>query len=697
MAPQGDGLREHSMRLTKICPRIFPAAKDAFTRLQQLQFHLAVNGAVLTHPCGKEKGRDCNLVKNPSAWNDILAAINVHVKQLFGTMELEVRFNQKSFDHREMADRIQRSMLLLHWILVKHTCVVTIEVDSLGELNDREWFALFCDGIRECRRLKTLVICADLGETLAYRELLKACSFLRDLEALSLPKICDTGDTRNTAILADVISHNVKLRVLKLHGFDTTSIGSSTVVWALQGCRSLIELSLGISSLNTGATEIFLNMLNVSSKLMSLCLFAKGLEGYSTVRSVSTALQNTTALVKLELDGFELPTSDAWMLAINLVHAQTVQDLRLANSVPCFPLPTEDIHAKTHGPQALTFMHIAPYNHILQKLLCLRRLELDLLRFSTKEQRAFLENLAANGLIQHVYVKPPHGGCPIELFRIAHETGTASRVRSTPIVADEKNFGNIPRGAQLEEVILMVQVDPLIDETPPVNRCLEDLRWLDHVSHLSLVMTGNIIQLSSAKLLAEYLSTTRSLKVATLYLRAKDDSEKVLLDSIARNTSITILGVENWCLNQSSAEVLADLVCSSKRFHTLTYNRQSKVPENAFFSRLSASIERNYTLVSVSTYERMENGQNWAIIQNAVTRNAAFLERAARLVLGLSNNFIDVEDFALVASSPLLPLRVSELAAVCESQAASMIRERIWKLRLLDAVLGITSIDWLCV
>ncbi|KAL1422718.1 hypothetical protein MTO96_003800 [Rhipicephalus appendiculatus] len=94
------------------------------------------------------------------------------------------------------------------------------------------------------------------------------------------------------------------------------------------------------------------------------------------------------------------------------------------------------------------------------------------------------------------------------------------------------------------------------------------------------------------------------------------------------------------------------------------------------------------------TYERKENRKNWAIIQNTASRNSAFLERAARLVSDLSNNIVDAEDLALVASSPLLPLLVSELAAVCECQAASMIGGTIRKLRDIEAVPGISAIDW---
>ncbi|KAH7950884.1 hypothetical protein HPB52_003067 [Rhipicephalus sanguineus] len=236
------------------------------------------------------------------------------------------------------------------------------------------------------------------------------------------------------------------------------------------------------------------------------------------------------------------------------------------------------------------------------------------------------------------------------------------------------------------------------ETTDRIQRAMLLLHWL-LVKHVCVVTVevenlGDIIQLSSAKLLAAYLQNTGCLKVATLNLRAKHDSEKVLLNSIARNTSMTILCVENWCLSQWSAQILADLVCSSKRYHSLTYNCESKVPEKAFVSRLSASIQSNYTLVSVRTYERKENSKNWAIIQNAATRNAAFLERAARLVSGLSTNIVDAEDLALVASSPLLPLRVSEMAAVSECEAAHMIRRTIRKLRDLDAVMGITAIDW---
>ncbi|KAL1422711.1 hypothetical protein MTO96_003794 [Rhipicephalus appendiculatus] len=597
-------------------------------------------------PCGKESNRDCDLIKHLSAWNDILVAVNVRIKATVVTKELELFFPQKFYVEQQPRKLIERAVILLHFILIKHTCVTKIELEKLGEFKDPEWFALLCDGINDCRRLKTLRVTADIKRAPIYRQLLKACSTLRRLEELSFENICDTEDARNMAILSCVIARNTKLRLFEVDGFHAVTEGKSILLGALQRSQRLNRLSLDVTSFGAEESNTLLQMLSGKNGLKSLRLKGNGMNRYITVQSVASALSNATDLVELKLDGFFMHTYDVWNLALTLARVQTVQNLILVGCMPVFSSPVEHADVEANGSPGRISTRIEPYVHILKELTCLRRLALDLIRFPAQDQRAFLEALAGNDLLKHVIVAPPNRGYPSELSCIALQTGTANRISCSPIVTHETNFESLPRGSHIEELTVEALAHVQTKEILSVTARFKDLRALDRVTDLYFCKKGGRLDVSTAKALALFLRNTKSLNAVTLNICAAREPTMLLLDAISRNTGITSLGVERWCCNRWSAVALVDIVRSSK-IHTLTYNEKCLFPSRAFFSRLAESIGSNFTIVSVSTLERKEYFKNWDVIQNVAMRNAAFLERAARFVVQLSFDKSDAKALEL--------------------------------------------------
>ncbi|KAL1422716.1 hypothetical protein MTO96_003799 [Rhipicephalus appendiculatus] len=663
MAPQDWGLWMHAKYLRKMCPYTFTSTQDAYERLQQIKSILAKKGADFMVPCGKKNNRECDLLKHLSTWNDILVAVNVRIKATVVTKELELFFPKKFYVEQQPRKRIERAIILLHFILVKHTCVAKIELEKLGQFNDPEWFALLCDGINDCRRLKTLRVTADIKRAPIYRQLLKACSTLRRLEELSFENICDTEDARNMAILSCVIARNTKLRLFEVDRFHAVTQGKSILMGALQRSLCLKRLSLDVASFGAEESNTLLQMLSGKNGLKSLRLKGNGRNRYITVQSLASALSNATDLVELELDGFFMHTYDAWILALTLARVQTVQNLVLVGCMPVFSSPVELTDGDANDPTGRISTRIEPYVYILKELTCLRRLALDLLRFPAQDQHAFLEALGENNFPKYVSVAPPNRGYPIELSRFAMETGTANRIYSSPIVTHETNFASLPLGSRIEQLIVQARAHIQSNEIVSVTASFTDLQAFDRVTGLYFCKLGGCIDVSTAKVLAIYLRNTKSLSTVTLNICAGRVPSMLLLDAISRSTGITSLGVERWCCNRWSAVALVDIVRASK-IHTLTYNEKCLFPSRAFFSRLAESIGSNFTIVSVSTLERKEYAKNWQVIQNVAMRNAAFLERAARFVVELSFDKNGAKALELVTSSPLLPLRVQELAAV---------------------------------
>ncbi|KAH7950881.1 hypothetical protein HPB52_003064 [Rhipicephalus sanguineus] len=670
---------------------MFRSSQDANTRFQQVNAILANKGADFMAPCGKQNFQDCDLLKHMGAWNDVLAAIQVRI-EVVQTREIAVCFPVKMSDQRETRARVERAVVLLHKIFVKHTCVTTIALDDLGLFCNPEWFTLLCHGISKCRRLKTLRVNADMDEASYYRQLLTGCMSLEHIEELCFEKFRDSENAGNMVILAAVIEGNTKLVQFKVDGFTAVTRNTSTLLRALQQCQRLSHLSLNVTCFGENEATLFLNMLKGKNALKSLRLEGTEWHDYITVSGIASALSNSTTLVNLELLGFRLHSVDVRALAMNLVHVQTMQTLIVDQCMPSFSLTDGHMHAGAHDTRAHVSSRIAPYIYIIKQFTGLRCFAFDLLRFSSGDQRAFLEVLATTDSPTRVFVPVRTRGYPSELSRIAMETGTASRIHLSRVCMDEIDLTNLPTGSRVGDVVLEVQHGTWDNEIPNVNACLAGMRTFDHVENFTLEMRGSIMALSTAKPLASYLEDTKCLKGVTLNFSASEGSSMLLLRALSRNSSITSLGVERWCSRRRSAKVLADVVSSSKMIHTLTYNEGSMAPAKTFFSRLSESIAGNFTIVSVNTFERRENAKNWALIQNVATRNATLLERAARFVARLSLQKSDAEAFEAVASSPLLPLRVQTLAAVDEREAVKMVRRAVWSLRDLDVFMTIIGV-----
>ncbi|XP_075747967.1 uncharacterized protein LOC142813893 [Rhipicephalus microplus] len=442
MATQDWGLWMHAKFLSSTCLYKFTSTEDAYEKLQQIKSILAEKGADFTGPCGKEDDRECHLLKHLSTWNDVMIPINVRITAMVTTKELELCFPKVFYVEQQPRELIEYAVILLHLILIKHTCVTKIELEMLGEFNDPEWFALLCDGIADCWNLKTFRVTADITGAVTYRQLLKACSTLQCLEELSFKKICDTEDARNMTILTSVIACNTKLRLLEVDGFDAVTKGKSNFLSTLQRSQCLSRLSLDVTTFGAEEASSLLQFLSGKKGLKSLRLKSNGLNRSITVHSIASVLSNATDLVDLELDGFFIYTHDAWLLAMTLVQLQMVQNLVLVQCIPIFSSLVDLTGFEANGSSASVSKRIEPYIHIVRGLTSLRSLALDLVRFPIEDQRAFLEALAGNNFLQHVSVAPPKRGYSSELSRMLIETGTANRICCGSVVTHETNWNN---------------------------------------------------------------------------------------------------------------------------------------------------------------------------------------------------------------------------------------------------------------
>ncbi|KAL3202856.1 hypothetical protein MRX96_001222 [Rhipicephalus microplus] len=671
---------------------MFTSAEDVYARLQQVKTILANKGADLMAPCGKQNLQDCDLIKHVGAWNDILAAIPVHIEEVVESRMLAVSFPVKMSDQLETRQRIERAVVLLYRLFVGHTCVQTIVLDDVNQFCSEDQFKLLCHGISKCQALNTLRVNAVMDEASYYQKLLIKCLDLKHLEELRFEAIDDSENTGNMAILAAVIEHNTRLVTFNVNWFSRETRYMSALLQALQRRQTLSHLSLDCTSFNENESTLFLNILRGNNVFKSLRLRSALSHNYITVNSIAFALSNSTTLVSLELLGFPLSTVHMWALAMGLAHVRTMETLIVEKCIPVLSFTDGHMHVEANGSWVRVSSRIVPYIYIIYWLPRLRCFAFNLLHFSSEDQRAFLQVLAATASPIHVFATAETRGYPCVLSRIATETGTSSRIHLSPVCMNEVELANLPTECRVGAVVLEVEHGTWNNENPYLNACLTGMRTIDHVVSFTLDMKGRFMVLSTAEVLARYLEATKVLEAVTLDFSASKESNMLLLHGLSRNSSITSLGVECWCCTKRSAKFLADIVSSSKVIHALTYNEKSMAPSKTFFSRLSKSIAGNFTIVSMKTFERRENAKNWAFIQNVTTRNVILLERGARFVACQWFQKNNAEAFEAVTSSPLLPLRVQMLTGVDECEAVSLVQKAVRFLRDMDVFMSITGV-----
>ncbi|KAL3202857.1 hypothetical protein MRX96_001223 [Rhipicephalus microplus] len=172
---------------------MFRSPEDAYATFQQVKLILNNKGVDFMAPCGKQNLHDCDLFKHIGVCNDVLAAIQVHMDELVETREVAVCFSATTSDREEPREDVQRAVVLLHRLLVKHICVATIVLDDLGRFCNQGLFSILCNGISKCRGLKSLRVNAVNDEASYYRQLLTGCLSLENLEEVCFKRIRDSN------------------------------------------------------------------------------------------------------------------------------------------------------------------------------------------------------------------------------------------------------------------------------------------------------------------------------------------------------------------------------------------------------------------------------------------------------------------------------------------------------------------------
>ncbi|KAK8758387.1 hypothetical protein V5799_003981 [Amblyomma americanum] len=549
------------------------------------------------------------------------------------------------------------------------------------------FLSLFCDGLRQCHRLRSLTLCVDSLFQSERRRLLDAMSNLHHIEEFSYDRLDVSDKGVSMSDLRDFIMSNAKLNRLQVQRFDAVPTSLWYVLRLLATNARLSDLCLDVSCLPASECGLFSLALQEHRTLKSLRLVGSLRRPTLSVAAVAQAVESATALSTLELSYFHFTIGDAWALVTSLACTKSVQQLALFACVPIYSHLAGGPCSSDSGRGA--FWHMHPFVHMLRKVTSLRKLTFPLASYPPDDQRTFLGALRANDSVEEMHVDRLNNRNFSEFCRLICETCTASRVRiGTARAIDETRLDIASAGSHTGDVSVLAE---------GMLRRVEMHRWFTQLSTLSGLTTLTIdvastIDAESAALFAQYLRNTQLLNDVKMSFFALRHEALVLLNALSHNSSITALAVEYWCRSKRTARIMTDVVCSSKKILTLAYHLACRNPPPAFFPALAQDIESNCTILSVKTFPLMSVTKHWNRIQEVVARNHSLLVRAAQYVTGCAVLKSGAEALELLGSNRMLVSKVQEMASVGETEARDVIRSRLADLDDLDFFMSVAGV-----
>ncbi|KAK8760307.1 hypothetical protein V5799_015742 [Amblyomma americanum] len=685
MAPKDRRLQQYAAYVPDLCPALYSSANKAYASLQELKTILSQRGANLKARCFQGSTHSCELPRQLQQWNRVLGIIGVQLRERNNCGELAV-VCFRSIYGLHTSWRIPRSVLLFHWLLANHRCVTALRMEGSGVFGRLEYRTVFWDAVAKCTDLKNLRFSVQFLRMSACKQLLHAVQSLPNLEEI-VCNIFDVGNEyKNLSALADVISTKGKLYRLAIEDFDVRPYrqchrpGTRGITAALQSNTAITDLTIDVSVMTEEDCRLFSQFIKESPSLMSLSLLCWIISPALSVVDIAGAVEKSQALVSLQLVRFSVDTSAAWALARSLSSAKKVQQLELIscrlditepNSVPSPGLEMEG------GSHSQVPWAMKPFVHMLRNVKTLRRLRFPLCVSTPENERVWFDSLANEASVESVRWECQNNSFLIDLCSVVSEAGTGVEVTIDDLYRDDQQLEWITEWARVVRFFLLVN-----ETTLAVGR-FKKLLTFNSLSTLTVEVRVRI-QAEQAEALAQFLTATKSLSKITISFEVESTVSMVLLDGLSHNTSITTLIIEGWCTSRRAGRFLADVVCSSKKIRSLTYNVNRGNRPRAFFTTLAKSIGNNITLLSLTTGVLSAPTRQIDPVYEVLARNNQLLVHTARFVSGRAFSKIGAEALELIGSDPMIVDKVQEMSSVNKKEAEDMIRKRLGDLDDMD-------------
>lgn len=620
------------------------------------------SGSVINYlnPCTVSEGRLCDVFANISLWNKFFWQVGLQLREL-SPGELSLVEIHCGYVGLSMLQQKGAATLLCH-LLSHHRCIVSVHLNYQVL---KYYHPIICDALRRSSTLRQLKLCPPIMN--ASQSFEAALPQMNQLQALELSRVPLNRTT--LAVLSEFLATTRSLTTFTMT--DNCMEGEDAVV-VLQGLRknvTISTLSIDSSLLSTVSSrcgEIFADYVRCNQTLRRLTMASRARFCFNNLGPVIGALFYNSILSELNLVGFSIHVLDNKVITYMLSCNQGLRRFHMANC-------KFDEYNNCMNTCVPTFFSestlISLWLAALAKNNRLEELTMGLLWIKPEDCSSFFRALASHKSLKKVNIPQFRQSDVVQICGAIRDTGVPERffVGEHQVLRDTAAV--LPECKALSRIRLYLRTSY---EVELMHTMLRLLPSCSHVKSLSLEMAGEMFNGKVSSLIAQYTDTTtlRELRLK-LFSGPWHSFDRALLKALSNNNSIRRLLLEGLCINEYEAQMLTDMLQSSRTLCHLSYQCDSDSTAS-FLGKLSPNISSNYMLLGLYVNWNGRFRSDWHPIHDVVRRNNSLVTRAAHFVMGTRRKYCAAAA-ELMQFSPGLVEKVQELASVDEEDAVSRI------------------------
>ncbi|XP_077491495.1 uncharacterized protein LOC144102087 [Amblyomma americanum] len=629
-------------------------------------------------PCTAAEGRTCQIVRYLAAWNEFLSQAHLELSEL-PTVRWELRL--ASFDGPHPVDtwqdQLHETATLVYWLLKTHRCVTALEV---GPYRLREYEAVLCRCLQERSSVKYLKFRFPRFQTHTM-----LCELVTSMESLSEFE-CTAAEECSEPfldVLTALLSTTTSLTVLRIPELRMKAQDAEKFLTALQANSTLKELSLHDSFTNDACRVAFAEYLKSCPTLKTLNIVASSGQAHESLLSILESLLTNKTLCDLRLTGFVFEKRAIQLLTKILTENDVIRGLSVVSALSDAETETERV--------------MAGFLLALGKNDTIRTVRFPYRMFKPELWRQFLTLLPTKSSTQKVTVEldTTDSDRLCEIYETLKDIIPGERVFTANChVCCVFYFCQCSGYSQFSACLRSGTEDKF-------SRALQRLSSFSHVTSAHLDIWAAVLEDRHCSAIARYIETTTTLRELHLiswchnfFSDARTERWRDIVHSLSRNASLEELRLRAVCMHLEDVELLANVIRSSQRLHTVHFIPERTSCAATFLRALSAGLAYNYTLISFTLHWGVNSdmARDWLAVSSAAARNSGLLTRAARFVAGARNDRECAKSLELIGRHPALLRKVVEVASVSQPDAAVLLREGLKSLEGLHEFMRLTGV-----
>ncbi|KAL1427349.1 hypothetical protein MTO96_017636 [Rhipicephalus appendiculatus] len=606
----------------------------------------------------------CHVFDNLSRWNYVLWHVGLQLRELRNPGRLSlVRVVYRGVGGRILQARSRQARILLHVLLVQHSCVESLHLDDalIEGSGLGEYRVCLVSSLRQNTSLRTLTLGSLFSEYRSIKgELFEVIATMTNLRELAVFGSAAAPSALLDAVCA-LLVHTTCLATLTIPrlAFDETS--GTRLVAALRCNKTVQNLtqvrSVSVEGVDTDPASTF-----------------------QDIKSIVVPFRIRGNLQKLRLTGFRLSAQCACLFAalvsgkegslksLDIAGCRWRQKSRLEQSGDVGAADDEQSGEPHLDHQSCAWIQaLGPTTRMQLSFLALNIQALDL-----EDLRQLLNTALTVESLKTVSLS----GVPLEklkaVCRVIRETAMSGRVRiEDAYLVDSRAIVDL---REFPEALSKVAIRSFIERSPKQFETVVRLAWSwFRVTLLSLHLAQGILSdVPSFRALCTGLSAADSLRVLSLTgcdepdlsrtLRSAGRPHSVLLEMIFKNTAIRALRLNGLRMGEENLRFFVAGIVANRSLCELAFASCVQAENDTFLRLLAPKFRQNKTISHLRLLASRDcQGDEWFAIENVIGRNVGRLTCAAHYVVDMDYSPRCDAALAVVSGTNALMKRVEQL------------------------------------